>query len=76
MPETVTYNFEDMVKLKKLVDMNMNLQAQLEAMQDSFERQQESESKVSNIKQRIFLKKKPVKEFTGTQILKGEDFVF
>ena len=38
--------------------MNMNLQAQLEAMQASFERLQDSESKVSNIKQRIFLMQK------------------
>jgi len=36
MPETVTYNFEDMVKLKKLVDMNMNLQAKGYEGHDSF----------------------------------------
>lgn len=38
--------------------MSMNLEAQLEAMQASFDRLQDSESKVSNIKQRIFLMQK------------------
>ena len=40
----------------------MNLQAQLEAMQASFDRLQDSESKVSNIKQRIFLMQKLIGE--------------
>jgi len=42
--------------------MSMNLQAQLEAMQASFDRLQDSESKVSNIKQRIFLMQKLIGE--------------
>ena len=40
----------------------MNLQAQLEAMQASFDRLQDSESKISNIKQRIFLMQKLIGE--------------
>ena len=40
----------------------MNLEAQLEAMQASFDRLQDSESKISNIKQRIFLMQKLIGE--------------
>ena len=47
---------------KPQINMYMNLQAQLEAMQASFERLQDSESKVSNIKQRIFLMQKMMGE--------------
>lgn len=42
--------------------MYMNLEAQLEAMQASFDRLQDSESKISNIKQRIFLMQKLIGE--------------
>ena len=38
--------------------MNMNLEKQLEAMQASFSNLKDSESRVSNIKQRIFLMQK------------------
>ncbi len=38
--------------------MNMNLEKQLEAMQASFPNLKDSESRVSNIKQRIFLMQK------------------
>ena len=42
--------------------MSMNLEAQLEACKPSFDRLQDSESKISHIKQRIFLMQKLIGE--------------